>query len=172
MFRCLAKIDSLIFYIFPLLSPPLPFFLCYLQMLFIPCHHTLLPFKLVFPLIRPVAFLSFPVKYNNVFGLAFLPHFSSLRSTATVPHFQAFSCLFFFPSHLRRAFFFYYYYLNCFPLLSAKLQKLCFENCCPRVQLLSCPVSIVLMLIPYVCHIGAVPSSSPFPPSMHLIFFP
>lgn len=96
MFRCLAKVDSLIFYIFPLLSPPLPFFLCSLQMLFIPCHHTLLPFKLVFPLTRPVAFLSFPVKYNNVFGLAFLPHFSSLRSTAIVPHFQAFSCLFFF----------------------------------------------------------------------------
>lgn len=51
----------------------------------------------VFPLNRSVAFLSFPVKYNNVFGLAFLPHFSSLRSTAIVPHFQAFSCLFFFP---------------------------------------------------------------------------
>lgn len=79
---------------------------------------------------------------------------------------------FFFLPPLRSLFFFFFY---CFLLLSAKLQKLCFENCCPRVQLLSCPVSIVLMLIPYVCHIGAVPSSSsssPFPQSMHLIFFP
>lgn len=97
MFRCLDKIDSLIFYILPLLSPPLPFFLCSLQMLLIPWHHTLLPLIHVFPLNRPGAFLSFPVKYNNVFGLAFLPRFFSLRSTAIVPHFQAFSCLFFPP---------------------------------------------------------------------------
>lgn len=66
--------------------------------------------------------------------------------------------LFFFLPPLQS--FFFKFYFIVFLLLSAKLQKLCFENCCPRVQLLSCPVSIVLMLIPYVCHIGAVPSSS------------